>query len=101
LTLAEHKKAAADTFDLLVKETISGKWDIVIADEIVGAVSSKLLPLVKLLKLIKDKPLNLDLVLTGHHAPQKLINRVDLVTEMKEVKHPFKKGCLAKKGIDY
>lgn len=101
LPLAEHKRAALETFDLLHKEVTSGKWDVVVADELIGAVSSKLLPLSKAVKLIKDKPVGLDLVLTGHHAPEKLLKVADLVTEMKEIKHPFQKGTLAKRGIDF
>lgn len=97
----EHRKAASEAFDLLYKEVLSDKWDIVVADEIVGAVSSGVLPLTKTLHLINTKPARLDLVLTGHHAPKMLIQRADLVTEMREVKHPFQKGILAKKGIDF
>lgn len=99
--LASHKKAARQAFDILYNEVISDKWDIVVADEIAGAVSSGVLPLNKAIKLIKNKPLRLDLVLTGHYAPKKLIQMADLVTEMQEVKHPFQKGILAKKGIDF
>ncbi|OGE64998.1 cob(I)yrinic acid a,c-diamide adenosyltransferase [Candidatus Daviesbacteria bacterium RIFCSPLOWO2_02_FULL_36_7] len=101
LPLAEHKKAALDTFDVLKREVLSDKWDVVVADEIVGAVFSGLLSLTKLLQLIKHKSYRLDLVLTGHHASEKLIEEADLVTEMKEIKHPFQKGILAKKGIDF
>lgn len=101
LPLSEHKKKALETFNLLYKEVISGKWDVVVADEIVGAVSSGLLPLSKAVKLIKDKPADLDLVLTGHHAKKELLKMADLATEMKEIKHPFQKGILAKKGIDF
>jgi len=101
LPLKEHKKAALDTFNLLEKEVKSGKWDVVVADEIVGAVSGGLLSLTKVLRLIHDKPMELDLVLTGHHASKKLMEMADLVTEMQEVKHPYKQGILAKKGIDF
>lgn len=101
LPLIEHKKAASNTFDLLYKEVTSGKWDVVVADEIIGAVAGKILPLSKAVKLITDKPESLDLVLTGHHAPRKLIKMADLVTQMNEVKHPYQKGILAKKGIDF
>lgn len=101
LPILEHKKAAKKTFDLLHKEVLSGRWDVVVADEIIGAVSSGLLPISKVVILIKAKPENLDLVLTGHHAPDKLINMADLVTEMIEIKHPFQKGVLAKRGIDF
>lgn len=97
----DHKKAAEEAYNILYKEVMSGKWDIVVVDEIVGAVASGVLPLTKLLQLIDNKPGRMDLVLTGHHASQKLMNMADLVTEMKEVKHPFQKGILAKKGIDF
>ncbi|OGE43954.1 cob(I)yrinic acid a,c-diamide adenosyltransferase [Candidatus Daviesbacteria bacterium RIFCSPLOWO2_01_FULL_36_8] len=96
-----HKKAASEAFDLLKREIESGKWDIVVADEIVGAVASRVLPLTKVLQLIKEKDDKLDLVLTGHYASKELIKEADLVTEMKEVKHPFQKGILAKKGLDF
>lgn len=101
LPIKEHKKAAKETFDRLYKEMVSGKWDVVVADEIVGAVSSGLLPEKLAVKLITDKPPGLDLVLTGHHSTKKLIEAADLVTEMKEVKHPYRQGVLAKKGIDF
>ncbi|MCL4366577.1 cob(I)yrinic acid a,c-diamide adenosyltransferase [Patescibacteria group bacterium] len=101
LPLSEHKTAAKETYELLAAELKSEKWDVVIADEVVGAVSSKLLPLSLVVKLIKEKPEKVDLVLTGHHAPQKLVELADLVTEMVPLKHPFEKGILAKKGIDY
>jgi cob(I)alamin adenosyltransferase len=101
LPLSEHKKAANKTFDLLNKELNSNKWDVIVADEIVGAASSGLLPINKVVRLIKNRPEGVDLVLTGHHAPKKLIDLSDLVTEMKPIKHPYKKGILAKKGIDF
>lgn len=101
LSLSEHKKAARETFDILYKEVLGGKWDVVVADEIIGAVSSGLLPESLVIKLIQAKSQEPDLVLTGHHASKKLIELADLVTEMREVKHPFQKGILAKRGIDF
>lgn len=53
------------------------------------------------LKLIKDKPKDVDLVLTGHHAHPRIIKATDLATEMMPIKHPFEKGFLAKPGVDY
>jgi cob(I)alamin adenosyltransferase len=53
------------------------------------------------LDVIKSKPPELDLVLTGNHAAEEIIELADLVTEMKEIKHPFKSGIKAKKGIDF
>ncbi len=101
VTKQQHIKAASQAYDLLYKEVMSGKWDIVVADEIVGAVYSKVLPFAKLLQLIKDKPDTMDLVLTGRYAGKELIEMADLVSEMKEIKHPYQKGILAKKGVDF
>lgn len=99
--LKEHVKAAQETYQLLYKEVISDKWDVVVADEIVGALSGKLLKFNQLKKLIKDKPEKLDLILTGHHGKKNLFALADLVTEMTQIKHPFQKGLLAKPGVDY
>jgi len=101
LPLEEHKKAAVLTWKLLYKEVISGKWDIIVADEIIGMLKAKVLPISKVAKLISEKPQNVDLILTGHHLPASLIKYADLVTEMKEIKHPYQQGILAKKGIDF
>jgi len=97
----DHILAASAAYALLYKEVISGKWDIVVADEIVGTVHAKVLPLSKVLQLIRAKPAKMDLVLTGRFASKELIEKADLVTEMKEVKHPYQSGILAKKGIDF
>lgn len=101
LSLEEHKKSAQDTYQILYKELLSGKWDLVIADEIIGAIKGGLVSLKQVLLLVGDKPRDADLVLTGRFAPAQLIKAADLVTEMKEIKHPFVKGIQAKRGIDY
>jgi len=79
----------------------SERYDVVILDEINVALDFGLLSLDKVIELVKSKPKNLELVLTGRNAPKQLIELADLVTEMKEIKHPFQKGILARKGIDY
>lgn len=101
IPMSVHIEAAKEAFNLLYKEVRSDRWDVIIADEIVGAVSSGILPLKSVVSLVKNKPLGLDLVLTGHHGPKALIDLADLVTEMKNIKHPYQKGILAKKGIDF
>lgn len=101
IPLDEHQKAAEIAFEKLYQETVSGKWDLVIADELVGAVAAKLVTVDQVLHLIEAKPEKMDMVLTGHHAHPKIIKKADLVTEMLQIKHPFEKGFLAKEGIDY
>lgn len=101
LPFEEHKKSALETFEKLKKEMESGDWDLIVADEIIGAISGKLISLEEMINLISTKPQEVDLVLIGRGASKELIELADLVTEMKEIKHPFKKRVLAKKGIDY
>lgn len=97
----EHTKAAQEAYNILYKEVMSGNWDIIVADEVVGAVASGVVKLNQVTLLIKEKPFDLDLVLTGHHATKDLIDLADLVTQMQEIKHPYQKGIIAKKGIDF
>lgn len=79
----------------------SGEYDIIILDEINVALNLKLIKTKKVLELIKNKPKHVELILTGRYAPNEIIDAADLVTEMKEVKHPFNKGYQARKGIEY
>jgi len=97
----DHEKAANDTLEISKEKIMSGNFDVVILDEINYALQLKLLNLDDVVDLIKSKPTELDLVLTGNHAEEKVIELADLVTEMKEIKHPFKSGIKAKKGIDF
>ena len=60
-----------------------------------------LINLKSVIELIKLKPKKLDLVLTGNHTKEEILHLADLVTEMKEIKHPFQSGIKAKKGIDF
>jgi len=79
----------------------SGKYDVVILDEINVAVDYNLIDLDDVLKLVKEKPEKVELILTGRYASPELVKIADLVTEMLEIKHPYQEGVLARKGIDY
>jgi len=92
---------AEEAFALVEGVVKSGEYDIVILDEINVALNLKLIQIEKVLELIKNKPKHVELVLTGRYAPNEIIEAADLVTEMKEVKHPFNKGFQARKGIEY
>ncbi len=78
----------------------SGEYDVVILDEANVAVHFGLLSEDDLLELIRSKPSEVELVITGRYAKKRIIDEADLVTEMKEVKHYYKKGVLARKGIE-
>jgi len=97
----EDIELAQEALALAEEVVKSGEYDIVILDEICVALNLKLIGLEKVLGLIKDKPKNVELVLTGRSAPEEIIETADLVTEMREIKHPFHKGYQARKGIEY
>ncbi len=97
----EHVKIAREAIQISREKIQSKKYDIIILDEINYAVNLGLVEVNDVLDLIKIKPSTLHLVLTGNYARDEIINVADLVTEMKEVKHPFQVGIKAKKGIDY
>lgn len=80
---------------------LSGKYDMVVLDEVNVAVYFKLIPLDAVIQLIKEKPPGVDLILTGRYAEISVIERADLVTEMLKIKHPYDKGVKARKGIEY
>lgn len=96
-----HQKIAQEAVEIAKEKIFSGKYDLVILDEINYAVNLGLINEEKILELIRIKPQKLTLVLTGNHAKKQIIDAADLVTEMKEIKHPFQKGIHAKKGIDF
>jgi len=78
----------------------SGRYEIVVLDEVLMALYFDLAPLTALLDLIVTRPPGVELVLTGRRAPQAVIDVADLVTEMVEVKHPYQRGIGARKGIE-
>jgi len=80
---------------------LSGNYDIVVLDEVNVAIYFKLIELDEVVRLISDKPRNVELILTGRYADAKLIELADLVTEMVKLKHPYDKGVKARKGIEY
>ena len=84
-----------------IEKISSRNFDLVILDEVNYAIDLDLINIEDVIELIKTKPDSLDVVLTGNNAKQEIIDLADLVTEMKEIKHPFKSGIKAKKGIDF
>jgi cob(I)alamin adenosyltransferase len=94
-------KAAGKGLDEMRKIIQKGKYDMVIMDEVNIALYYKLIDIKDLLEIIKNKPEHVELVLTGRYVPQELIDKADLVTEMKEIKHYYRKGIEARKGIEY
>ncbi len=101
ITVEEHKKAAHEALALANEKMLSGEYNVIICDEINNAVKLNLIDVEEAADLINNKPEQLHLLLTGRDAHEKIIAMADLVTEMKEIKHPFKNGIIAQQGIDY
>jgi cob(I)alamin adenosyltransferase len=78
----------------------SGEYDLVILDEINVAIHSGLVCVDTVVKMLDEKPSHVEIVLTGRHADKRIVKKADLVTEMKEIRHYFKKGVVARKGIE-
>ncbi len=102
LPIEEHEKAAEEGLAIAKREIESGNWDIVILDEINNAVHLDLISKEKVLELVNQSTNKLEhLILTGRDAPPEFIKRANLVTEMRDLKHPFEKGVKAKRGLEY
>jgi cob(I)alamin adenosyltransferase len=100
--VTEVEKEEARKALQMAKEVIfNNEYDIVVLDEINVATAWNLISTNEVIKIIKGKPKNVELILTGRYADDKLIELADLVTNMIKVKHPYDKGILARKGIDY
>lgn len=97
----DHEDIAKEAVAVSNEKIQSGDYDIVILDEINYAVNLKLITVEQVLDIIKSKPKRVDLVLTGNHAREEVVEIADLVTEMKVIKHPFQRGIKAKEGIDF
>ena len=106
--LKEHRRAASEALVSAKKKIHSGKFDLVVLDEVLVALETagvQLIPKKELFDIMKNKPEKTHLVLTGRlqdtRTKKQLTALADLVTEMKEIKHPYQKGIRALKGIDF
>jgi len=100
-TPEEHRQAAQEALRIAAEKVTSGEYQIVILDEVLGAVKAELVAKEQLLELISKKPPSLHLVLTGRDAPQEIIDAADLVTEMRSIKHPYERGIVAQRGVEF
>ncbi len=101
LPLEEHEQAAREAWQFAKEKLQSGDYRLVLLDEIFIAVSLGLIDVKAVLELLDVRPSQTTLILTGRGAPPEVIERADTVTEMREVKHAFRKGILAQRGVDF
>jgi cob(I)alamin adenosyltransferase len=102
LPIEEHQKAAEEGLKVAKKEIASGKWHLLILDEVHNAISLGLLSetvVIAFLEYAKSKVEHS--ITTGRDASKVMIEHADLVTEMKEIKHPYQTGRFAEKGLDF
>jgi cob(I)alamin adenosyltransferase len=99
--IEDHQQAAKDAIRVAKEKIASGNYDIMILDEINYAAKLNLISQQDILDVISSKPEKTNLILTGNYVSDVVIAAADLVTEMREVKHPYQKGIKAKKGIDF
>lgn len=97
----EERQQAHRALEAAQQAIMDGGYNVVVLDEINVALAFGLIPLDAALELVRRKPAVVELIMTGRKAPPELIAAADLVTEMREIKHPFQKGILARPGIDY
>ena len=98
---AEHRDNAQDAVDLVREQMASGRFDIMILDEINNALKLKLVDLEQVLGILRDKPPLMHLVLTGRDAHPQVIELADTVSEITEIKHAYRQGIEPQPGIDY
>jgi cob(I)alamin adenosyltransferase len=98
----EHQKAALEGAEYAMQQLKTGKWGVLILDEIHVAIALKLLAQSHLNELVMAaKESGMDIIATGREAAEDQIALADLVTEMREIKHPYAAGIEAKKGVEY
>ena len=97
----EDIRLAEGAWEFARQEIYGEKYDLVILDEINYVISYKMLDAEKVADALARRPERIHVICTGRNAHPRLVELADLVTEMKEVKHPYTKGILAQRGIDY
>jgi len=96
----EHVAQAQRGLTRAREAMLSGQYDLVVLDEVNVSIWFGLLEVAAVLAFLDEKPERVEVILTGRRAPQELIERADLVTEMREVKHYYERGVAARRGIE-
>lgn len=97
----EDIRLVEEAWKLASEKIRSQEYDMVILDEINYAITYKMLDAVKVVEALEQKPEMVHVILTGRNAHPRVIELADLVTEMRDLKHPYQKGIMAQKGIEY
>jgi cob(I)alamin adenosyltransferase len=101
IPMTDHQLAARAAFEMAKEAVSSGRYRMVVLDEILGSIKAGLVTEAEVLELARDRPNELHLIFTGRGATDSIIEAADLVTEMREIKHHFKAGIPAQRGIEF
>ncbi len=92
---------AREHWESCKREIASGNHDVVVLDEFTYPMHYGWIPVEEVIETLRARPEGLHVIITGRYAPQELIDLADLVTEMREIKHPYKLGIRAQRGIEF
>lgn len=97
----EVKKEVKVAYDFILDVIENCKCDMLIIDEIMGVLKNEFLSVEDVLNFIRKKPKNMELIMTGRNVPEEIVDKANLVTDMKEIKHYYKEGVPARKGVEF
>lgn len=96
-----HQAKAQQAFEVASAKIASGNYDVVILDELNLAIDFGLIPVDLVIRMIRNRPQHVEIVITGRNTPEKLIDLADYVSDIRKIKHPYDQGIKARKGIDF
>ncbi|MFC2103464.1 cob(I)yrinic acid a,c-diamide adenosyltransferase [Bacteroidota bacterium] len=96
----EEIEKAQRGLNTVIKNMLSGDYDIIILDEVCVSIYFGLFTAKDVIPIIEQKPKNVELILTGRYCPDEIMEKADLITEMKEIKHYYEKGVTSRRGIE-
>lgn len=97
----EVKKEVKAAYNFIIDILENCKCDMLIIDEVMGVLKNEFLSVEEVIELIDKKAKNVELIMTGRNVPKEIVDRANLVTEMKEIKHYYKEGVPARKGVEF
>ena len=99
--LDKDKAVAMEAWDLARQALTSDYYDLVVLDEFTYTLNYQMIDMQSVLQTLAERPESLHVAITGRYAPEQLLEAADLVTEMREIKHPFTAGIMAQKGVEF
>ena len=98
---AQAAKIFKGIFDNAVTTALTEKYDMVVLDEVFEAINAHMLSESEVYEFITNAPSSMEIVMTGHHPPQKFMDCADYITEFKKIKHPYDRGITGRIGIEF